>query len=533
MLFVLAGVALTPVSGRTVLVAESPHAPNELSLQEALLDSSVTQIVLSTDVFSTRIAEATPIFLTRNLTITSQNPKDPHVWDMQHKSNGISLCSTCILVLNGVVIAHDRRGSGPIIDMFTGELPVNSSQLATILLVSSIRKRQACIESLIGVSTVKAAPRSPKFPEGQQRAATVAVDFRGTPYNNSLHIEENAVRVEQVHLEGSGWSGGYDIVSVVLLAALSVACWHWRRRKFAARQHSAEDQMDAAGLNPGLGVHPADCALTLPSTTRDDSTSPQASSDKAPAQVVDPLAGRWRILHAYTADDAPGVPVSTDWLVPGNVVSGSASSISDMHLGPLLGAGSFGRVYKGTWRGLDVAIKVIDHRDGHEAALVGNEAKLLMSLAHENIVSDFGLSRTIRATHRTTETQGTITHMSPERLITGRMSAAGDVFSFGIMMWEAWTGEAAFKGLHLGQVCHVVVTQDARPEVPANMPFGFRQLMQQCWAKEPERRPTMRENYWSSHGIWFGILDGSMACNQSAGGLAGSCVGRDFVQLQS
>eukprot|EP00775_Hariotina_reticulata_P004753 gene4753-5003_t len=55
-------------------------------------------------------------------------------------------------------------------------------------------------------------------------------------------------------------------------------------------------------------------------------------------------------------------------------------------------------------------------------------------------VSDFGLSRTVNATHRTTESQGTITHMSPERLTTGRMSPAADVFSFGIMMWEALAG---------------------------------------------------------------------------------------------
>lgn len=71
MLFILAGVALTPVSGRTVLVAESPHSPNQLSLQEALLDPSVTQIALSTDVSSTHIAEATPVFLTRYAKATS------------------------------------------------------------------------------------------------------------------------------------------------------------------------------------------------------------------------------------------------------------------------------------------------------------------------------------------------------------------------------------------------------------------------------------------------------------------------------
>eukprot|EP00775_Hariotina_reticulata_P012693 gene12693-12824_t len=108
-------------------------------------------------------------------------------------------------------------------------------------------------------------------------------------------------------------------------------------------------------------------------------------------------------------------------------------------------------------------------------------------------VSDFGLSRSLTMSHRTTETQGTITHMSPERLTSGRMSPAADVFAFGVMMWEVWTGKSAFKGMHFGQVCQAVVMQDARPDVPADMPLEYHELMVRCWAREPFQRPTMTE----------------------------------------
>lgn len=36
--------------------------------------------------------------------------------------------------------------------------------------------------------------------------------------------------------------------------------------------------------------------------------------------------------------------------------------------------------------------------------------------------------------------QGTVTHMSPSLLRSGKMSQDSDVYSFGIMMWELFTG---------------------------------------------------------------------------------------------
>lgn len=52
----------------------------------------------------------------------------------------------------------------------------------------------------------------------------------------------------------------------------------------------------------------------------------------------------------------------------------------------LTSAGSFGRVYKGRWRGLEVAVKVLQHSRA-AAASVANEVDLMMSFQHPNIVS--------------------------------------------------------------------------------------------------------------------------------------------------
>eukprot|EP00878_Enallax_costatus_P037059 GHUV01041793.1.p2 GENE.GHUV01041793.1~~GHUV01041793.1.p2 ORF type:complete len:152 (-),score=11.93 GHUV01041793.1:113-568(-) len=57
------------------------------------------------------------------------------------------------------------------------------------------------------------------------------------------------------------------------------------------------------------------------------------------------------------------------------------------------------------------------------------------------------LSRVVKQhkTHRTTNTVGTMSHMPPELLRYGRMSAAVDLFAFGVMMWELFTGQVAFR----------------------------------------------------------------------------------------
>ncbi|WIA13330.1 hypothetical protein OEZ85_006913 [Tetradesmus obliquus] len=110
-------------------------------------------------------------------------------------------------------------------------------------------------------------------------------------------------------------------------------------------------------------------------------------------------------------------------------------------------------------------------------------------------ISDFGLAATLLdgATHRSTASMGTITHMAPEVLRSGHMSTAADVYSFGIMMWEVYTNQQAHQGLHYGAVVERVVVRGERPKVPTDMPNEYSLLMRSCWDGDAAKRPNFAQ----------------------------------------
>ncbi len=62
-------------------------------------------------------------------------------------------------------------------------------------------------------------------------------------------------------------------------------------------------------------------------------------------------------------------------------------------------------------------------------------------------ISDFGLSRLCTSAEIETKTSGTVTHAPPELLSDGHLSQAGDVFAFGVLLWEMWHSRHAWSGL--------------------------------------------------------------------------------------
>ncbi|KAK9077129.1 hypothetical protein SSX86_005465 [Deinandra increscens subsp. villosa] len=73
-------------------------------------------------------------------------------------------------------------------------------------------------------------------------------------------------------------------------------------------------------------------------------------------------------------------------------------------------------------------------------------ANILLDDEFEAVVGDFGLAKLMdyNDTHVTTAVRGTIGHIAPEYLSTGRPSEKTDVFGYGVMLLELVTGQRAY-----------------------------------------------------------------------------------------
>ncbi|CAL8467290.1 g6827 [Coccomyxa elongata] len=70
-------------------------------------------------------------------------------------------------------------------------------------------------------------------------------------------------------------------------------------------------------------------------------------------------------------------------------ISDVKTLLSDIEIGPHIGAGTFGQVYKGRWKGTSVAVKVIGHQGaGYKSnSQTSREAMIGLASAHPNVVA--------------------------------------------------------------------------------------------------------------------------------------------------
>ncbi|KAK8897592.1 hypothetical protein M9Y10_015551 [Tritrichomonas musculus] len=113
-------------------------------------------------------------------------------------------------------------------------------------------------------------------------------------------------------------------------------------------------------------------------------------------------------------------------------------------------------------------------------------------------VADFGLSKVCHKNEQSMtmksmfEVKGTPIYMSPEIWSKAEYTKKGDVYAFGIIVYELMTNLKPFDKVNF-YLLPVKVTKGERPDIGINIPKSYVKLIQDCWSQEADKRPTFDE----------------------------------------
>ena len=308
-----------------------------------------------------------------------------------------------------------RKGSGFGIDYFSG---ATGSRLA---FDGVYRWRYACSDPATALAAARSYPRPAEVP-GANLVELRPACFQGRCGDDWLHYRDFAVHISADSSEANTYLPGYDalitnstrVCETYIDAAcpardacLVAATDEWLQRQaggggggaLSARDRAAAAGGAAAGAAV-LGAIVAAAAWGLWARRR--RRSGWLGGDKSRRGDIEnglfgPAADAllpghgvgWRIVARHVDSGSGGANAGSR----ANAGSGGGRPSTDadagrVQLGVLLGAGSFGRVYKGRWRGRDVAVKVMQH-DARTAERVANEVDLMLSFKHPNVIEAY------------------------------------------------------------------------------------------------------------------------------------------------
>jgi len=107
-------------------------------------------------------------------------------------------------------------------------------------------------------------------------------------------------------------------------------------------------------------------------------------------------------------------------------------------------------------------------------------------------ISDFGMSRVLQQNieGKTMNKTGPVCWMAPESLKNQVYSKKSDVWMFGILVYEIVSRQEPHINIDPKNVAILIRDNYLRPESPRDCPEKLKQLMEMCWNKQPEQRPS-------------------------------------------
>ncbi|RIB13141.1 kinase-like domain-containing protein, partial [Gigaspora rosea] len=125
------------------------------------------------------------------------------------------------------------------------------------------------------------------------------------------------------------------------------------------------------------------------------------------------------------------------------------------------------------------------HKDFHSGNIVNEDM-------YDSYITDFGLCRPVSQDSSSKEIFGVLPYIAPEVLYGEKYTMKSDIYSFGIIMTEVFTGFPPYHDIPHDFSLATQVCLGHRPEIRCEVPQSLLDLMNKCLDAEPQSRPTAK-----------------------------------------
>jgi serine/threonine protein kinase len=139
--------------------------------------------------------------------------------------------------------------------------------------------------------------------------------------------------------------------------------------------------------------------------------------------------------------------------------------------------------------------KGLAYLHNHNPSVIHRDLKsqnILLDDKMRTKIADFGLSK-FRDVGKTMSICGSPLWVAPEVLRGEKYGCPCDVYSFSIIVWEALAWGEPYPHLGSSDIMNGVACGNLRPNVPEGTPFSLATLLEECWMKKQDSRPTFNE----------------------------------------
>lgn len=136
----------------------------------------------------------------------------------------------------------------------------------------------------------------------------------------------------------------------------------------------------------------------------------------------------------------------------------------------------------------------------HEHDIIHRDLKpdnILLTDKMEPKICDFGFSKCIeqRKTNISNSEivfKGTPLYSAPEVFFKNKYSKSGDVYAFGMLVYELYSIEPPFKNCTFEELC-INIANGVKPEFDISFPEEYKSLIINCLDYDPLKRPTFNK----------------------------------------